>query len=115
TMATAIILSGIVALTLTPVLCAMILKNPHDKPRKKTLLNRGLGAFNRGFENLTGKYAGFLGLIVNRRFLTFLILLAFCVGIVGVNQTLPSGFIPNEDQGMVYAIIQTPPGSTLER
>ena len=45
---------------------------------------------------------------------TFLILGIFSVGIFFVNQTLPSGFIPSEDQGMIYAIIQTPPGSTLE-
>ena len=42
-------------------------------------------------------------------------LVAFGVGIVGVNRVLPAGFVPNEDQGMIYAIIQTPPGSTLER
>ncbi|HPH20140.1 MAG TPA: efflux RND transporter permease subunit, partial [Haliscomenobacter sp.] len=46
---------------------------------------------------------------------TFLILVAFGLGIFWVNNSLPSGFIPNEDQGMIYAIIQTPPGSTLER
>ena len=49
-----------------------------------------------------------------RRSLTFLILGGFCFGIYSVNLTLPSGFIPGEDQGMIYAIIQTPPGSTLE-
>ncbi len=47
TMATAIILSGVVALTLTPALCAMILKNNHGKPKKKTPLNRFLAGFNR--------------------------------------------------------------------
>ncbi|MDQ1087615.1 MULTISPECIES: efflux RND transporter permease subunit [unclassified Siphonobacter] len=115
TMATSIVLSGLVALTLTPVLCAMILKNNHGKPRKKTILNRGLDAFNRGFDKLTGKYTGLLRLIVNRRVITFGILLAFGAGIFGISTTLPSGFIPSEDQGMIYAIIQTPPGSTLER
>lgn len=115
TMACAIVISGFVALTLTPVLCAMILKNNHGKPRKKTLLNRFLDAFNKGFEKLTGKYVGLLRLIVNRKVITFGILLAFGAGIFGISQKLPSGFIPSEDQGMVYAIIQTPPGSTLER
>lgn len=115
TMATSIVISGFVALTLTPVLCAMILKNTHGKPRKKTWLNRSLDAFNRGFEKLTGKYVGLLRLIVNRRVITFGILLAFGAGIFGISRNLPSGFIPSEDQGMIYAIIQTPPGSTLER
>lgn len=115
TMATAIVLSGVVALTLTPVLCAIILKNNHGKPRKKSPINRFLDAFNRGFEKLTGRYASFLEVIVNRRLVTFGLLIAFALGIFGISRKLPSGFIPNEDQGMIYAIIQTPPGSTLER
>ncbi|PQA56885.1 efflux RND transporter permease subunit [Siphonobacter curvatus] len=115
TMATSIVLSGLVALTLTPVLCAMILKNNHGKPRKKTVLNRALDSFNRGFDKLTGKYTGLLRMIVNRRVVTWGILLVFGLGIFGISSTLPSGFIPSEDQGMIYAIIQTPPGSTLER
>lgn len=115
TMASSIILSGIVALTLTPVLCAMILKNNHGKPRKKTPFNLFIDWFNKKFEWLTGKYTGILERIVTRRLLTFLILAAFGFGIFSVNKVLPGGFIPNEDQGQIYAIIQTPPGTTLER
>ena len=115
TMATAIVISGLVALTLTPVLCAMILKNTHGQPRKKTPINRFIDWFNRGFERLTGRYVRFLEVIVNRRVITFGILAVFAAGIFGITTVLPSGFIPSEDQGMIYAIIQTPPGSTLER
>ncbi|WP_282112252.1 efflux RND transporter permease subunit [Maribacter stanieri] len=115
TMAGSIILSAIVALTLTPVLCAMILKNNHGKERKKSPIDKFIDWFNRGFEKLTGRYVKILNKIVARRVLTFGILGAFCVGIFFTNKTLPAGFIPNEDQGMIYAIIQTPPGSTLER
>lgn len=115
TMASSIILSALVALTLTPVLCAMLLKNTHGQPKKRNLLNRLLDGFNNGFEKLTGKYVSLLKLIVNRRVVTFGILLAFCAGIYMQSQFLPSGFIPNEDQGTIYAIIQTPPGATLER
>ncbi|WP_028527226.1 efflux RND transporter permease subunit [Runella limosa] len=115
TMATSIVISGLVALTLTPVLCAMILKNHHGHKRKKTIIDRFIDAFNRGFEKLTGRYVGLLRLIVNRRVVTWGILLAFGVGIFGITAKLPSGFIPSEDQGMIYAIVQTPPGSTLER
>ncbi|KOY84584.1 multidrug transporter AcrB [bacterium 336/3] len=115
TMASSILLSGLIALTLTPVLCAMILKNNHGKHKKRTPINIFLNWFNARFEKLTNKYAKLLGFIVNRRLLTFSILVAFGLGIFSVNQTLPIGFIPNEDQGMLYAIIQTPPGSTLER
>ncbi|HJV18916.1 MAG TPA: efflux RND transporter permease subunit [Sediminibacterium sp.] len=115
TMAGAIIISGFVALTLTPVLCAILLKNTHGKPKKKTPISMFLDWFNKTFDHATGKYEKFLGLIVNRRTLTFGILVLFGFGIVGVDKVLPAGFIPNEDQGQIYAIIQTPPGTTLER
>ena len=115
TMASSIVLSALVALTLTPVLCAMLLKNNHGKPKKKNILTKALDAFNSGFEKVTGKYVGLLRVIVNRRWLTWGVLIAFCIGIFFENQILPSGFIPGEDQGTIYAIIQTPPGATLER
>ncbi|MDJ0366678.1 efflux RND transporter permease subunit [Hymenobacter sp. H14-R3] len=115
TMATAIVISGLVALTLTPVLCAMILKNNHGHAKKKTPIQRFFDAFNRGFEKLTGHYTNILERIIDRRLVTFAMLLAFGLGIFGISQKLPSGFIPSEDQGLIYAIIQTPPGSTLER
>lgn len=115
TMATSIILSGIVALTLTPALCAVMLRNTHNKPAKKNILEKMLSRFNNWFNNISGKYQRLLGVIVNRRVITFAILIAFCAGAWLLNTTLPSGFIPNEDQGMFYAVIQTPPGSSLER
>jgi len=115
TMATSIILSGIVALTLTPALCAILLKNNHGKPRKKSIVDKFLDSFNRGFDKMQNRYVKILNKIVNKRTLTFLILIGFCIGAYFLNNSVPSGFIPNEDQGMIYAIIQTPPGSTLER
>lgn len=115
TMASSIILSGIIALTVTPVLCAMILKNNHGKPKKKNILDKGIDAFNRGFEKLTGKYVGLLRRIAHKKWITVGMWVVFVGGIVAITSNLPSGFIPSEDQGMIYAIIQTPPGSTLER
>lgn len=115
TMSTSIVLSGLVALTLTPALCAAMLKNTHGQVKKKTVLSRFLTGFNNGFEKILGRYKKTLGFIVNRRVVTFVALIAFCAGTWLLNTQLPSGFIPNEDQGMFYAIVQTPPGSTLER
>jgi hydrophobic/amphiphilic exporter-1 (mainly G- bacteria), HAE1 family len=114
TMASSIAISGVVALTLTPVLCAMILK-PHTHGKRRTPIGLFIDAFNRVFEAITGRYVRILERIVHRRIITFGILMVFGLGIMEVNKVLPSGFIPNEDQGMIYAIIQTPPGSTLER
>ena len=115
TMASSIVISAIIALTLTPVLCAMLLKNHHGKEHKQNFLTKGLDKFNSGFDKLTGKYVGILKRMVSRRWLTFGILVAFCAGIYLESQVLPSGFVPSEDQGTIYAIIQTPPGATLER
>ena len=148
TMATSIVLSGVVALTLTPVLCAMILQ-PHGAHAAKrgwlgfltmvvvggamaVLLNYliyhlwGLPGlllnilpfvrklFDRGVEKVTEGYALFLRPIAAQPILTLMVITGFVVGIVLVNTKLPAGFIPLEDQGMIYGIIQTPPGSTLE-
>lgn len=115
TMAASIVLSGVVALTLTPVLCAMLLKNTHGQRSRRTPIGVFLDAFNRVFERWTGTYAGVLRKIVDRRTVTFGMLVVFSVGIFGINKLVPAGFVPNEDQGMLYAIIQTPPGTTLER
>ena len=203
TMAMSIVLSGVVALTLTPVLCAMILK-PHtdgapqtgliawlNRDMNKTgkfaivlrtllvtILGLGVGAicygllhiplvhevlseqleltdervwiisgivallgivtfaakfsgsrggkvykspiawflhlFDRGVERVTGMFGFIVDKIIMRRVLTLVVIAAFAWGIIVVNQSLPAGFIPLEDQGMIYGIVQTPPGSTLE-
>ncbi|MCA3013150.1 MAG: efflux RND transporter permease subunit, partial [Myxococcaceae bacterium] len=115
TMASSIVLSGLVALTLTPVLCAMILKNTHGKPRSRSPINRLLDLFNASFDKGAGGYVKVLRAIAHRRVVTFGLLFAFAAGAVGLDAIVPAGFVPNEDQGMIYAIIQTPPGTTLER
>jgi HAE1 family hydrophobic/amphiphilic exporter-1 len=117
TMAVAIVLSGVMALTLAPVLCAMLLKKPdHGHTGKR----RGpiawlLGVFNRVFEKITDLYEALLKKIVHRWILTLLVLVGAGTATYFINKDLPAGFIPAEDQGMIYAILQTPPGSTLER
>ncbi len=115
TMAMSIVLSGLVALTLTPVLCAMILK-PHDPHKKKS--RSPLAIFLRVVDGIivkiTGGYAWTLQGLVTQRLLTMLAITGFGIGIFFVNTILPTGFIPLEDQGIIYGIIQTPPGSTLE-
>lgn len=118
TMASAITLSGIVALTLTPVLSAMILKkhsHSNHHPAKKTTITKFIEKFNHSFEKVSNIYVGFLHHVVKRKILTAFVLLCFGGSIILLSQFVPSGFIPNEDQGMIYAIVQTPPGSTLEK
>ena len=114
TMASSITISAIVALSLTPVLCAMILKNTHGQPKRRNPINLFIDGFNSVFEKVTGRYIKLLNVTVTRRLVTLLVLVGFGFGIFAVDKVLPSGFIPGEDQGMIYAIIQTPPGSTIE-
>src|SRR5689334_4673116 len=91
TMATSIILSGVVALTLTPALCAIMLKNTHGKVKRKNVVNRIVGGFNVWFAGVSGKYHNTLSKIVNRRVVTFAMLIGFCIGTWLLNSTLPSG------------------------
>lgn len=114
TMACAIVLSAVTALTLTPVLCVKLLKHQHSD-RPKYIVGRALDAFNRVFDRFTSLYIRLLRKIVPFKSFTFGILVLALLGIVGVNKVLPSGFVPSEDQAMIYAILQTPPGTTLER
>ena len=114
TMAASIVISGVVALSLTPVLCAMLLKNNHGQAKRKTPISFFIDIFNHWFDRLTGRYTRFLSKIVTLRVVSMLALFAFAFGTFVINQTLPAGFIPGEDQGQIYAIIQTPPGTTLE-
>ncbi|MDO6736403.1 efflux RND transporter permease subunit [Wenyingzhuangia sp. 2_MG-2023] len=115
TMASSIVISGTVALTLTPVLCAILLKNNHGVEKKKNFIDKFLDRFNKQFNGLTNRYVKLLKVIVHRRTVTFGILIIFAVSIVGISKLLPSGFVPDEDQGMIYSVLQTPAGSTLER
>jgi len=114
TLAVSIVLSGVTALTLTPALCAVFLKPTHGHS-KKGFIQGFFKKFNNWYENISGRYQSFLKKIVNRKTVTFGILLVFCflTGLLG--KSLPSGFIPNEDQGMFYVSVTTPSGSTLER
>lgn len=118
TMAAAIVLSGVVALTLTPVLCAMILEphaHGHEEKKRRGPIAWLLARFEAAFTWGTNLYMNVLRKVADKRLLTVLAVLAFGAGIVVVNEMLPGGFIPSEDQGMIYAIVQTPPGATLER
>ncbi|WP_278353889.1 efflux RND transporter permease subunit [Chryseobacterium gleum] len=114
TLAISIVISGVNALTLTPALCAIILK-PHDHHKKKTIIDRAFQSFNTGFERLTNGYVGILSKFATRTTVTFGLLFLF-IGLTFVtSKFLPTGFIPMEDQGMVYVSVTTPQGATVER
>jgi HAE1 family hydrophobic/amphiphilic exporter-1 len=114
TMAVSIVLSGVSALTLTPALCAIILK-PHVHQELHGPMSGFFNRFNSAYEKLAGAYLKVLTLFINRRLVTFGVLLAFLFGTGFLSRIVPSGFIPNEDQGSFYVSITTPAGATLER
>ena len=115
TMAISIVISGVNALTLTPALCAIMLKNTHGEHQKENFLTRFFHKFNNGYDKLSDRYGSLLRLIANRRLVTVLVLGGFCVATWGVGSVLPTSFIPTEDQGTIYANVTTPVGATLER
>jgi HAE1 family hydrophobic/amphiphilic exporter-1 len=116
TMAFSIVLSGITALTLTPALCALFLKNVHVSDHaEKSGLQKFFAGFNNGYDRLSGNYKKLIGVIADRRVITFGILVGFSVGSGLIGTYVPTGFIPEEDQGTIYANITAPSGATLER
>jgi HAE1 family hydrophobic/amphiphilic exporter-1 len=111
TTAIAIVLSGAVALTLTPALCASFLKPTGHKSIARYLFTW----FNRGYDRLEQGYAGLLGRVAHRWLLVFTVLAGSVGAAVMIAQRVPPGFIPNEDQGVFYVSVTSPPGATLER
>ncbi|MEM8970242.1 MAG: efflux RND transporter permease subunit, partial [Bacteroidota bacterium] len=115
TMAIAIVISGVNALTLTPALCALMLRNNHGKEKKKNPLQWFFNKFNKGYNSFANGYRGSVSYLAGRRVITVLILVAFFAATWGVSRVLPTGFIPTEDQGMIYVNVTTPAGATVER
>lgn len=115
TMAVSIVISGVNALTLTPALCALMLKNHVHRQKPQNKLDAFFWKFNHAYDKLSGKYQGLLRAIINRRTVTLGVLVLFSVFAFGLGKLLPSGFIPSEDQGTIYVSITTPDGATLER
>ncbi|WP_129715401.1 efflux RND transporter permease subunit [Pedobacter sp. SYP-B3415] len=113
TLAISIVISGINALTLTPALCALLLR--HQVQTRKNLLSRFFGAFNKGYDKTEKKFSRLTGMVVSRKPVTLALLLFFFLATWLGSSILPSGFIPTEDQGMIYVNVTTPPGSTVER
>ena len=115
TMASSILFSGFVALTLTPALCALILTKEQENHVKLGFIGRSLQHFNARFDTGSRKYERLIRHTVRLKAFTMIIIVAFCALAYWINMGLPSGFIPQEDQGMIYAVIETPPGATIER
>src|SRR5689334_6639311 len=108
TLTFAVVISGFIALTLTPALCALLMKKGEHH-------SRIFEPFNRGFAWVTQRFLGGVGFLLRHRLLSlglFAVLLAACVGLF---LSIPSSFVPSEDQGYIFANVQLPDGATMER
>lgn len=115
TLAIAIVISGINALTLTPALCALFLKPHAPAENRKGVLAKFFRKFNKGYGKAENGYASLIGRIASFKPVTFILFAVFGMAAWITGKALPAGFIPTEDQGMIYVNVTTPPGSTVER
>lgn len=116
TLAVSIGISGINALTLTPALCALIMKSHHAVPSQKPgLLTRFFRGFNKRYDQTEQRYGGLVARTAGRRMLIVGMLVVFSAAAGLMGSWLPAGFIPTEDQSMIYVNVTTPPGATVER
>ena len=116
TLAISIILSAINALTLSPALCALLLK-PHEEGahKKKNFLQRFYTSFNAAFDATTRKYKRSVSFLAKKRWIAILGILIFSGALYMLMKSTPTGFVPNEDLGAVMSDISLPPGASLER
>ncbi|MEY3629206.1 MAG: hypothetical protein RLY91_972, partial [Pseudomonadota bacterium] len=108
TVALAVVLSGVVALTLTPALCAVLLKPGHHEPR-------AFRWFNRAFSLLTDGYTGLVKHTLHHRILGASVFGAIVVGCFVMFRMVPGGFVPPEDQGYLISALVLPDGASLQR
>ena len=115
TLAIAIVLSAINALTLSPALCALFLK-PHNKEhKKKSFIQRFYTAFNAAFSAVTNKYKKSVSFLSRRKWIPLSAIAFFIAVFILLSKTTPKSFVPGEDLGVITADISLPPAASLER
>ena len=116
TLVTAMILSLIVAMTFTPALCATILKQ-HDpnKAPSNNIFARFFRWFNDKFEKTSVKYQNGVNRMTHNKFFSGILYVVVIAGFLGVLKLMPTSFLPDEDQGVLFTLVQLPPNASLER
>lgn len=115
TLIVAIVISAVNALTLSPALCALFLKSHDEEVKKKNFIGRFFSKFNTAFTITTQKYVRSLGFLYRHKWITVVFLAICVVGIVWASKTTPTGFVPDEDRGLIFANIELPAGASLDR
>lgn len=115
TLIVAILISALNALTLSPALCALLLKEHKQNNENQSFMQRFFTSFNTGFNAVTHKYVQSFGLLLRHKWITFLILVLCGAGIFYANNTMPSGFVPNEDRAFIMGNFELPSGASSDR
>ena len=115
TLAVAIILSAVNALTLSPALCALLLKPHADDHKHKSYLQRFYTSFNVAFDNVTERYKRSVSFLSVKKWIVLASILIAGLALFYMMKTTPSAFVPSEDQGTVFANISLPPSASMER
>ncbi|MDO4159745.1 MAG: efflux RND transporter permease subunit [Prevotellaceae bacterium] len=117
TMAIAIVISALNALTLSPALCAILLKpkNEDGTERKMSMLDRFHASFNAAYGKVQGKYKNGVRFLVEKPVLSIVIVLVGIAALGGLAASTKSGFVPSEDTGTLFCTVSTPPGTSLEK
>jgi len=115
TLAVAIILSAVNALTLSPALCALLLKPHADDHKHKSFIQRFYTSFNVAFDNVTNRYKRSVSFLSVKKWIVLASILIASAALFYMMKTTPSAFVPAEDQGTVFANISLPPSASMER
>ncbi|KJD36652.1 multidrug transporter AcrB [Tamlana sedimentorum] len=117
TLIISILISAVNALTLSPALCALLLKEHKDDEalKGKNPLQRFYTLFNRGFNATVNKYGKSLQYLYKKKFVSVVLIIIAGIGIYWASNTTPTGFVPSEDRGIIFANIELPAGASLDR
>lgn len=116
TLIIAILISALNALTLSPALCAVFLRPPHEEGKKrKGFMRRFFDAFNTGFRHTTNRYISSIRFLLRARWVVPVVLLAAVAVTLWSANTTPKGFVPKEDRGTIFCNVQLPDGATMDR
>ncbi|MCG2614307.1 efflux RND transporter permease subunit [Terrimonas sp. NA20] len=120
TLAIAIIISAVNALTLTPALCALLLKNPHadghgNHPKKTTFSKRFFTAFNSSFNNMTGRYVRGVRFLAKKKLIGGALIAVIIAAAVWLMTSTSKSFVPMEDDNFIAFAVSMPPGTALDR
>lgn len=117
TLIVAIVISAVNALSLSPVLCALLLRphNPDEDYKKKNVIQKFFHRFNLAFEAGTKRYGKAVNFVLKRKWIAVLMILISGVLIFWSSKTMKGGFVPNEDMGVVFVNVELPVGASIER